>query len=234
MSFQLEFELADDHIIVDISGRKALIDTGSPVTIGKRPLVVDERHFPVRREPTEGFLAEITAQLGVDIEWLVGGDILGQYCLEIDWAVNTLFFCDDRRQRIEGVPLLTVSGIPVIKINLNGKEVLAYFDTGAKISYANESLVEMLSVTGRAKDFYPGHESFETELRTVRCELVNVGFEISCGVLPAALQSMVSGKISAIIGADFFKTFPWVMIDYTSQRFVASHRKRDDVSCAPR
>ena len=219
----INFNIVDNHIIADIGGRKALIDTGSPATIGTERILIDGRCFEAR----DGFmgvsLKKISEDVVVDIDWLVGADVLSNFCVEIDW-LNRVIKLDERSAVISaGIPLRFVMGVPVIDVQVGNNSIPMFLDTGAKISYAHRSLIAALPVTGSANDFYPGLGSFETRLHQVEVTLFGKRVVLSIGELPSLLEmTLLAAGVKGIIGNDIFNTFPKIIIDYKVRRLAVN------------
>ena len=223
MSYQTHFEKHDNHIVVDINTGKALIDTGSPATIGRTPFPFAGRDFPCMQEFMGVSLDAISAEIGMHIDWLVGADVLGKYQIEIDWLSQTLTVHEEPLGAGVGEPLRFVMGIPVISIMMNGKRVAMFFDTGAKISYAKQALIDTIPVSGSAHDFYPGFGSFETPIRQVPTSLAGADVMLTVGQLPDMLEAtLLAAGVSGIVGNDIFTTYSKVNVDYLGRRFLVT------------
>jgi len=221
MAFEIRFEKIQNHIIADIEGAYALIDTGSPYSIGSRPLPFAGHEYPVRPSASGADLKEISEQLVVNLEWLIGADVLGHHRIDIDWSTGTLGRADTPQEADAVEPMMVFKGIPVITVILNDARTSMFFDTGAKISYARKELVEHLDVTGHAEDFYPGFGRFKTPLRDVHAKISGQELTLKVGQLPQLLEAnLLSYGVHGIVGNDIFETFSKVSIDYPARRFA--------------
>ena len=218
MSYQIHFEKHDNHIIADIAGKKALIDTGSPATIGTESFPFAGKMYPVHGEFGGASLSAISGELGTRIDWLVGADALSGYRITIDWNAQTLSV-DDSSEETGGIPLTFKMGVPVVSAEINGAPVLMVFDTGAKISYAMSEVTDSVPATGTVSDFYPNFGTFETSTRNMRVSIASEAAELTVGQLPDDLGGLLLMMgVNGIIGNDLFKAYPRIAIDYPRKR----------------
>jgi hypothetical protein len=209
---KLAFEAHQDHIVlVAPRGRRFVLDTGSPVSVGRgtfKLLGVSHRlgHAPV------GLDLERSGNLiGTRLDGLIGTDLLGRAPFRIQWAANTVEFdVDAERAKGAVVPMQALFGIPRVKCKVAGRSVSALVDTGAAISFLAESWDGLPKATGQRHEFFHGangFEEFDTPLRTlaVKC---GKAFDASFGELPPKVaQAMKSTGIEVILGADLWKRF---------------------------
>ena len=116
-TFKIEFSKRVP--IVEAEGAKWLVDTGCPFSY-----------------PLLSIGETMASFLNVDGLRMMGVDRLGIYTL-IDYQAGTIT-CSDEPISFEGtsVPLMMGTGSrPYVRMSVGGKEVEAYLDTGAAISY---------------------------------------------------------------------------------------------------
>ncbi len=227
MSELIPMETADDHIVLLLKAGRVLLDTGSPKSFGsldsirvagmEHPL---ERVGPYPNAPIEA----ISTWVGTPLVALIGGDILSAYSLSIDWRGRRVVFRKGPDRPVEhGIRMdLSHAQLPIIKINIRGAETRSYLDTGAKISYAPQSLLADLPIAGEVGDFHPAIGGrFRTQIRSAPCSVGAIQFQAEFGVLPEPLDRALAGGL-AVLGSDLFKA-SIVELDYPREMmFVRS------------
>ena len=205
----------DNHLIANISGLQVLIDTGSPVSIGRASLDL----LGITCKPQHSFMGLsinlIEEYLGHKIDLLLGADMLNSLCFSINYDDRTVSFSSEP-QNLEGksLPVEKMHNVPIIAIKAGGQHRKVFFDTGAKVSYLKQSLTVGLTCTGKAKDFYPGIGQFETELYRVPLEILDEAIELDCGNLPALIEmTLAMANCDGILGNAIFKYYNSVSIN---------------------
>jgi hypothetical protein len=205
-------------------GRLALLDTGSPVSIGRgAEYTVAGRSF----NPSSAMQAVLDTagnHIGRRVEWLFGHDFFAENRVVIDWPGKKAHILRPDTPAPSGVsiPIELVMGVPVVTGHSSHGVVRAILDSGASLSYVPAEVVRNLAPTGRRKDFYPGLGEFETDVWRLRVEIGGQRLAISAGVLPPMLQMMFGlllGRDGWIIGSDFFRNRVTV-IDYPDNRII--------------
>ena len=205
-------------------GRLALLDTGSPVSIGRGQ---EYRVAGQAWNPSTTMHAVLDAagtHLGRPVEWLFGHDFFAANRVLIDWPAGQVHLLERNHAEQDGIsiPIELVMGVPVVMGRSSRGVVRAVIDSGASISYVPAALVEGLTPVGRRKDFYPGFGEFETDVWRVRAEIGGRRLTIQAGVLPPTLQMMFGlllGPDGWIVGSDFFRGRK-IEIDYARERFI--------------
>jgi hypothetical protein len=205
-------------------GRLALLDTGSPVSIGRGN---EYRLAGQVWNPSTTMHAVLDAagsHLGRPVEWLFGHDFFAANRVMIDWPARQVQLLDRNFPYPDGVsiPFELVMGVPVVTARSGQGAVRVVVDSGASVSYVPAALVEGLAPVDRRKDFYPGFGEFETDIWRVRVEIGGRRLTIKAGVLPPTLQMMFGlllGPDGWIVGSDFFRGRK-ILVDYAQQRFV--------------
>ncbi|MGI9139642.1 MAG: ARPP-1 family domain-containing protein [Gemmatimonadaceae bacterium] len=223
-------EIIRDHLLLRLDGGLALIDTGSPVSIGRgSSLTLQEREW-TPSIATRFALDAASEHLGTHVEWLFGHDIIKAHPLLLDWRRQRARVGRFRYNRRSAVvhPVEFAMGIPIIQASHQGAPIRAVLDTGAALSYAPESAIAGCAATGRHRDFFPGVGDFETQTWSVPVRFGEREVAVSVGTLPMQLQllfSMLLGPEGWIIGSDFFRDRA-VYVDYRRGEVV-------DVTPAP-
>jgi hypothetical protein len=120
----------------------------------------------------------------------------------------------------EKIQVQMYMGYMLLPVIINKQNVMGFLDTGAKLSYITEELINGLEANPeRVKDFYIGIGEFETRTYTTKVTLSN-GYSFQGtfgGDLPAQVtRQFLSGERKAIIGSDLFFSCKKVWIDYTN------------------
>lgn len=200
------------HLLVLIGNSRAIIDTGSPSSMSPVPFdFLNQRHCP----PTNimGITPEKMTELaGIQIDLLIGCDILSQHTIRFRWRDGLLDVGDDIPDGPISAELETLMGIPVFPLTIRGRPTKAFFDTGAHLSYIDPELVERESPTGQQNDFYPFVGQFTAPTYRITTALDHESLEIEYGTLPDSLQTMLGMAMeesdsSAVIGTQLLETF---------------------------
>lgn len=214
----IQIENAGGHVLVPIDGKRAILDTGSPVSMANGSFQFLGRQRLVPRN-IMGLTPEKMSELaGFQIDILIGCDILSEQALRIRWRDLCLDFGDDIPDGPLVSELTSVTGIPIFPVRIRGNSTRAIFDTGAHLSYIKPELVAGQEPSGRRSDFYPIVGQFVAPTYIVPMALDNSPMDMEFGILPDSLQMML-GLImtmtgsSAVIGTqllDFFDcTIAW-------------------------
>ena len=216
-------EIVRDHMLMRVSGGVALIDTGSPISIGRgSPLMLERRQW--NPSTSNSFVLDAVRQhLGVDVDWLIGYDILSAHRMLLDWRGRAVHVGRARTRHVaHRFPIEVVMGIPVITAVHVDNQIRAVVDSGAALSYAPRAAVAGLAEAGEYEDFYPGVGAFRTQTWSTRIRLGDRDVPVRVGVLPEALQllfGMLLGPNGWIIGSEFFRGRS-MLLDYRWQHFL--------------
>jgi hypothetical protein len=192
------------HLVIVVGGLTALLDTGSPASIGRRGLLqLADRTW----EPTAAdspVLAQISAWLGRQVDWLVGLDILATTPVLVEGPARSVTFGANEQA---GVPLALDLRYAVPEVSIRHAEATAsaFLDTGAPVSYAAPGAVRGRRPEASETDFYPLVGPFTTPLYRLEVSVGGRPFSGRFGVLPAQLASALQ-QIGErwILGSDFF------------------------------
>lgn len=211
---ELGFELLDGHMLLEVGGRRVLLDTGAPQSFGGGLLALPWRDGPVELPETHDGLTvgqareEIAAAAGVAMERVafdafLGCDLLAGMRLVIDWAVGRLAAgpaaperpVNDRR-----------FGLPLAVVRIGHRAVPAFLDTGARLSYARAELLEGCPRGPLRRDFARTWGGFERVLvQTRRADVTwgtfTLGAELGEAAGPVLLLLEPTG-VGAVIGSD--------------------------------
>ena len=154
------YELINNHYIVNIDGRKYLLDTGSPFSFWVsnliRELTIDGNKYQLNNRPSNFNVSETTNLVGIEVDGFIGMDIISVTGLTI-FKNGTIEFAIKEIGGIETPmttrwPLMTNVGCNL----MTGKFVI---DTGAKYGYGVNGLFYRQRSFSRIKDYNPslGH-----------------------------------------------------------------------------
>ena len=188
-------ELFRGHILAYLWGKVVLIDTGSERSYGNFTTHLWGK-IDLPRTIFGGIsLDSLEKFLNFKVDALLGND----YLSNVDWAINlekgefTIYSSKAHVQNVDiEVPVKDYFGVPVVPLNVDGKNCEAIFDTGAPISYFSPSLVEGLTPTRFARDFFPLIGSFGTPIFKKSVAIGQASFNIEVGTLPKKLSLLLS------------------------------------------
>lgn len=191
------------HLFLEMDENWWLLDTGAPSSFGDPARVgLADREFEV----AEGYMGltprKLTELVGVECVGLLGADVLGAFDHILDVAEETITISSDPLE-VEGshVPLEDYLGVPILGVELGGRESRMFFDTGAQYSYFQGEALSDFPQVGPVTDFYPGVGEFETDLHRVPGSIAGVAFELQCGRLPDLLgMTLMMAGTEGIVG----------------------------------
>jgi hypothetical protein len=213
-TFKTKYENVNGHIVSPYEGKRLLIDTGSPISIGSGRLDFLGRTYQLH-QPVHGASTEALSEfIGTKIDGLVGLDILRNHDLRLDW--DTPEFDPKENGDGEKLPLSFGNfGLPAVPVEVNGQTVQAIFDTGAQISYINKSVVVGVCSVAEFRDFHHTVGEFTTDLYRLPTKLGEQVLTLDYGLLP---ESVYGGNLD-ILGTEILKHFP-VTLRFSRREFV--------------
>ena len=131
--------LLNRHLFVDLPEGRALVDTGAPYsasTTGR--LTWQNQNHGAYRGGDLGFtFDQLSAEIGVQVDALLGMDLLAQTTLLFDVAHRTLTAGDEMPAGFIAQPyeLAPTSDIPLFRVTLNNQPARVLWDTGAQFGY---------------------------------------------------------------------------------------------------
>ena len=201
MTYTYKLEIEKKHpILVNQDGKRFLVDTGSPITMAK-PFSLCGR---MMIGGTTALMGTIRNLSGLNVDGLIGLDILKKYHVVIDYANGQILFSKQPFAiKGERLPMNRMLGTIGFDATINGQPCKVILDTGAQISYVNASLVEGDEIVGHDTDFYPGLGTFDVELHRVALQIGDAGgMTVTVGVLPGLLACVTALVGQSIIGYD--------------------------------
>jgi hypothetical protein len=196
------------HIIVKVNGAPWLVDTGSPFSVGYAPVVIAGREFEVQEDYLDVCPAWLTEHIGTSVDGLIGADILSRYTVCFHRAERRLEFSSRAPGGDIVLPLKAFMDVPILPVEINGRVLRAFFDTGAPLSYLLPEQLDGLAPEGQREDFYPLLGHFLTDLYTLSVGIGGEERQLRFGELPTELHSMLdAGQVQAIIGTELLDHF---------------------------
>lgn len=216
-------EVHDGHLIADIGGTLALVDTGSPLSFGRGgPLSIPGRKHILK--PGLGIITadQIGGFIGTPIDCLVGGDIFQGRVLALDFRCMEITL-ESRGTSPGGerVPMRMFLNVPVVPFEMRGRTHQAFLDTGAKVSFLDPELLAGLEPAGVLDDFLPTLGPFRTDLYKVTLGFGGMEFNLTAGKLPEQIRTAVSASgVPNILGTDVMRLLGRITFDYRNGEVV--------------
>jgi hypothetical protein len=205
-----QLETPGGHLIVRHGAHTLLLDTGSPVSLGRRSTYrFLDRETAVLLRYQGMTMEQWSERIGVNLDGLLGCDVLGRHAVTIDPEAGHVVFDEDPAPPCTGsIPLWTVAGMPVVEVEMAGRKLRALFHTGATLSCLREVDIRAQRCVGVARDCYPGLGEFTTELRQVTLTFGDQQVSLECGLLPSAIeQALRPVDVHGIVGTDLLRAF---------------------------
>jgi hypothetical protein len=203
-------ELRQGHLVVYHDAQALLLNTGCPVSIGHRPsFQFLDREIPALQRYHGMTVEQWSEVIGINIDVVLGSDVLGSSAVAIDPEAGRVVFDDDAaRPHARSARLETVAGMPVVEVGMAGGKRRVLFHTGATLSCLRDVDTRAHPCVGVARDSYPGLGEFATELRQVPLVFGDQPVSLECGQLPAPLErALRATDIDGIVGTNLLRTF---------------------------
>jgi len=173
----------------------------------------------------------LSQQIGTNIDILLGSDILQTIPFMVDTKGGIMEFDpDDPAEGGVKVSLSFSMGIPMIIVILGGNHLPMFLDTGAKISYLKQELVNTMEKIGTERDFYPGFGEFETPVYRVPMIISEEEIMLNCGVLPQLLEvTLLLAGSGGIIGTELMKEYKVLFSYQKNEVSLFKHKKADEI-----
>ena len=220
---QYPIDIFDNHVILIDKDKRLLIDTGAPISISDGSSIdVFNNVYSTKKTYHGANINEIGNYVGCGLNALIGNNILANYVFQIDFNNKLFSIWNSLPEEIintEDFIKADFQGIPTIDVLVNNDNpITSWLDTGAKISYINKNYVQHLDCMENQKDFFPSYGEFEVPIYSITLIFNGVEIPFKFGILPDDLEAaMLSGRTSAIIGADIFYHFT-LTFNYNQKR----------------
>lgn len=208
---QLPLRLEGGLLCTEIDGKRIVIDTGTPASVGNAPLRLGHRDFPLMSQFVGVSIEALSDHVEAGVDVLLGNDVLGEFEMIIDLATNSLELRARTATAPAGAtPLSSYMGVPVVETRLGHDVLRLYLDTGAALTYLAPRRTQGLPAGARFEDFYPGWGMFHTDTFSVTLDLkaddTTHRLATRVGHLPPALSTLVGpGGVEGILGNDILQ-----------------------------
>lgn len=162
---KFNYQILNNHIIINISNKQFLLDTGSPTSFWTyepiNKIQINKKDYRLTPKPVSVNLREVEKLVGIKVDGFIGLDIIGDTSLTIYKNGEIKFGVDD----INGTSTkLFSNGYLSIQVGSNlivGKMLL---DTGAKYGYGIKSLFYNQKSFARVNDYNPQLGNLESDI----------------------------------------------------------------------
>lgn len=205
-------------LCVHLSEGVAVLDTGSPVSLGDGNTFNLDGIFVKTNKTMLSYSWDlIKNSIPFDAAALFGTDQLtgGSLCIDIHGESVTF---DDPLQSGESMEM--IAGVPVISVRINDINGRFFFDTGASICYVtDEKIVNTTKQIGNFDDFHPILGKFTTNLFSSKLNFGDKSMNVEVGILPKDFCLMLDQfGIDGIIGTNSIKNNP-IRLDFTNNLY---------------
>jgi hypothetical protein len=226
------------HLVIHHDRQRMLLDTGSPVSVGRHSVCRFLGHEILLLQRYKGMtLDERSAQIGTPCDVLLGTDVLAHFAVQIDLEVGHVVFGEKLAESTPAAALQTVGGLPIVEIRVSGRTLRALLNTGATLSCLREGDTRTCRCVGVAREAYPGLGEFATELRRVPLTIGDQPVTLECGLLPSTLkQALRPLSVRGVLGTDLLKALRvgwgagFSELHLAAPRQSAAHRASHPVS----
>ena len=212
MPITLSFTPDKGHLMLPIGDRMALIDTGSPSSISSRPFDFGGDRHTAPDQLMGVTTKELSELAGIEIDILIGCDVLSAYKIRIRWEDHCIDVGDDTPDGVTVDRMDSMMGCPVFPLRIGKRDTKAIFDTGAHLSYISPALIAGIPQSGEKEDFHPINGHFTAPTYNVETALCGKNFSMVYGTLPGMLgmstdMAMSMSGSSAVIGTQLLEYF---------------------------
>lgn len=195
MDYTYRLQVEKGHILFNNGDGLILVDTGSSTSIHKdRKIDINGNKYSVQ----DNYLGMVSPEylskkVGVEISGLLGMDIMHKLPTLIDIPHQTISFGE--KFNILNIGAGSCMGIPLIKLEVDGKERKLILDTGAWISYLDSSITNGFDVVRVERDFSPLNlgvaDEFDTPIFKIETRIGNDYYKLEYGNLPFLLNRAI-------------------------------------------
>lgn len=209
-------------LIAMVDGFRVLLDTGSPYTFrfpdGPEELQFLGAQLHLRTLPLPGaYLRDGMERLGIQIDALIGMDLLGRYAWAVDPDGRSIHAMDEvgSVDGITWIPMAAEYGPPIIHLD-DGKRVI--LDTGASLSYRVGAGREVSEPVANTEDWSLIWGTIRTPVWSSILEVGGVQFPVEYGHLPEEADRRLAWMETCwVIGSDLLRAFR-VILDFPNGR----------------
>jgi len=207
---QIPARLENGHILLELDGRDWIMDTGSPRTFGRGPVVLPwGSHAVPATIPTYPHLdaAYLSRTIGIEVDGILGTDLMQAWNWQIDLEHDVVVAA--REPFPEWGSLMKIAHLAdysVMEFEVAGQRQKMIWDTGAQVGYTS-NLPADARFEGRVRDFHPTIPTpFEVEVHQVTGALADQRLSTRLAPWPSELEDMrralANCDISGILGVD--------------------------------
>jgi len=205
-------ERPNQHVVINDQGKKILLDTGSPISIGWVPGWTFLGKSVNLLPEFHGFNMEyLSQQVGVHLDVLQGMDVLKDYNLLLNDRAQVASFSKGGFMRTFSIRLpLTeyLMKVPAVTVPVEGQPMRLALDTGARFSFLAKNFLKGHQEVGEEHDFYPGYGEFDTPVYSISMMLDGNEYMSKCGILPAGLEMALKATgIDGLLGMDLLDKY---------------------------
>jgi hypothetical protein len=208
-------KFVDGHVIVHINNFNYIVDTGSPLSFGRGNLIIiNGKNFPINSVAPGGITANSISELsGLEVDGLIGMDILIHF--DVQFTRNRITFSDTpifHADTAIKLPVIeTIMGIPIINLNIKQEDRRIFFDTGAKLSYLSEDLLDGTPI-GEMEDFYVSIGTFKTNIYKIDVIIDGKVETLTFGLLPSSIRMILDiGQTKGVIGTELLNKYSIIL-----------------------
>lgn len=200
------------HPILEIDGKRALIDTGAPITFGECPIEFLGKKYDIQKDFFSITSEKASELAGIKFDITLGNDILSKQNIRFRWKDGFVDFGDDVPEGEIVLNYEDFMGSIIFPFKIGSIETKVILDTGAFLSYIYEDLVNVDEKVREEEDFHPLVGRYVTNVYKKQVKLNGIVFVHEFGVLPKTLALMTKMIFSAtgakaIIGTKLFEQF---------------------------
>lgn len=210
----------DNNLIVKIGNKKALLSLGTNFSLSNdKTVTILGKTFNLTDQYMGFSLKDVNKYLNVDIDYILGSEILSKYNLKIDYKNKELKLSDTAINDLkESIPIKYELEIPKIPFKVNNRNVEAILDTISNLSYVNEKNLDEKSAKGEETDFFLGMGNFETKYYNSTYTLGEESFNLKTALYPSVISKsrfLTVDKI--VIGKELLKNFVLLINSFEKQ-----------------
>lgn len=150
------YELINNHYLVEIDGKRLLVDTGSPTSFLMeshcQEITIDGVKYALQGRTSHVDVAEMMKLVGVKVDGFIGLDIIRQTSLTIHKNGLIEFRAND----VDGKGIdLNTNGFLTFSVESHAMSGAFIIDTGAKYGYGIRGLFDGLKAFDHVEDYNP-------------------------------------------------------------------------------
>lgn len=188
------------HIVIDIDGKRMLVDTGAA------------RSFYDEYQGVH--VTDLSRLMGVSLDGVLGMDGLQDKVMTL--GKNRFHLTQAAPERV-GAPLTYRSGIPCVDIKINEIPCVAAIITGLTATYLPEDLISRDKPSRLVDEINPLYGSFKVNTFVNFFSINDKNFFAGASALPDEFSVLSTTAIDVIIGTDLLNRFELVM-DFADNR----------------